>query len=63
MWPQKVMSEVERTKSSGDDFLEKFAMTIEEGDGAVSFSKRVVGFLRFRDDHDFHFAPGIEMET
>ena len=57
------MVKVKGAQTRGDDFLEKFAMTIEEGDGAVSFSKRVVGFLRFRDDHDFHFAPGIEMET
>ena len=38
-------------------------MTFEEGDGAISFSEGVVGFLRFRDDHYFRFAPGVKMKA
>ena len=62
-WAQEIVAEVEGRELGGDDFLEYLAMTFEEGDGAISFSKGVVRFLRFRDDHDFCFSPGVKMKA
>ena len=62
-WAQKIMAKIKGTETSGNDFLKKFAMTFEERDRAVSFGKRVIGFLRFGNDHDFCFAPRVEMKA
>ena len=60
-WAQKIVTEVEGTETGGDDFLEEFTMTFEERNRAIGFGKRVVGFLWFRDDHNFCLAPWVEM--
>ena len=62
-WAQKIVTKVERTKPGGNNFLEQFAVAFKKGDGAISFGEGIVGFLGFRDDHDFSFAPRIKMKT
>ena len=57
------MTEVEGAKTGGDDFLKKFAVALEKGDGAVGFCKGVVRFLWFRNDYNLRFAPRVKMET
>ena len=59
---QKVKTKIEGTQTCSDDFLEEFTMTLQEGDWAIGFRKRIIGFLGFRDDHHFSLAPGIEAE-
>ena len=60
-WAQKIVTEVDGTETGGDDFLEEFTMTFEERNRAIGFGKRVVGFLRFGDDHNFCLAPWVEV--
>ena len=61
-WAQEIVVEIEGTETGGDNFLEQFAITFEEGDRAISLSEGVVGFLWFRDNHDFGFAPGVKLK-
>ena len=63
MGTQEIMLEVKGAEGSGNDLLEQLAMAFKKGNGAVGFSERVVGFLRLRDDHNFCFAPGVELKA
>ena len=57
------MTEVQRAKAGGDDFLEKFPVAFKEGNRAVGFSEGVVRFLRFRDDYDLSITPRVKVKA
>ena len=43
--------------------LKKLPTAFEEGDGAVGFSGRVVGFVRFGNDDDGGGVPRVDPKT
>jgi hypothetical protein len=48
-----------RGESCGNNFLEYFTCTFEEGDGAIRFGGGVVGLPWFGNDNHLRFHPGV----